>query len=103
MVCSPLAEIANELNIKVVINVSTNIQNLPLLGFPTYKNSFSFFGITIFKPSIFKFLFTSLVPRIDTLVKAISNNLVLVNSSFALEDPIALPPNINVVGLPFEN
>lgn len=40
-------------------------------------------------------------PMLDKVTFAMCNSLVLVHSSFGLEDPIALPPNIKVVGLNF--
>lgn len=73
------------------------------MGSPTYHNSFSLLGLSVLKPSFYKFMMTASIPATRKMVYGVYNHLTLVNSSFALDDPIPLPPNIIPVGFTVEN
>ena len=98
-----MAQIAGELGVKNIVNVPSNNEMYKLMGGPTYENSFSFFGFTIFKPSLFQFLIHNLIPDVDRLIYGMCNSLVLVNSSFALQEPTAIAPNTKLVGITLED
>lgn len=93
-------EIAEELNIKLVINSPLTLASTMRLGLPNISNSFGFLGWTIVKPDLFTLFLHSNSPLMKKIAGYFTRHLVLVHSFTGLDSPALIPPNVKMIGLP---
>lgn len=98
--CVAAMEIAEELNIKLVINCPLTLESMMRLGLPNISNSFGFLGWTIVKPNLFTLFIHSRSPLMKKIGNCLTRHLVLIHSFTGLDSPVLLPPNVKMIGLP---
>lgn len=95
-------EIAEEMNIKLIINCPYSLDSIIKFGLPSLNGNLGFFGLTILKPNLFSAFLQSISPLLKSIVHALTKHLVFVHSFVGLDQPALLPPNVKTIGLPVD-
>ena len=95
-------QVAEEMNIKLILNCPVSIDSVMRFGLPNISNNFGLLGLTIVKPNFFANFLQSASPLIKNIAHALTKHLVLVHSFVGLDRPVLLPPNVKMIGLPVD-